>query len=69
VIAERHGVSAGIEQFLIDAFSDSETAGRILAVDDDEIERPVADHPGQMLGDCGTAGSADDVTDEKNPHL
>jgi len=49
VIAERDRIGAGIEQFLIDHFGDAETAGRILAIDDHEIERPVANHAGEKL--------------------
>ena len=48
------------------AFSDAETAGGILAIDDDEIERPVPDHAGQIFVDGGAAGSADDVADEED---
>ncbi len=66
VIAERDGVGAGIQQFLIDRLGDAETAGGIFAIDDDEIERPVADHARQISGDGGAAGPADDVTDEEN---
>ena len=66
MVAERDRVGAGIEQFLVDRFGDAEAAGGILAVDDDEIERPVTDHAGQMFGDGGAAGPADDVTDEEN---
>ena len=49
VVAERDRVGAGIEEFLVDRLGDAETAGGVLAIDDDEIERPVADHAGQML--------------------
>ena len=69
VIAERDRVGAGIEQFLIDRLGDAEPAGGILAIDDDEIERPVADHARQMFGDGGAAGPADDVTDEENTQV
>ena len=66
VIAERDRIGAGVEQVLIDRLGDAEPAGGILAIDDDEIERPVADHAGQMFGDGGAAGLADDVTDKEN---
>ena len=69
MIAERHRVGAGIDEFLIDRLGDAEAAGGVLAIDDDEIERPVADHAGQMLRDGGAPGPADDVADEKNAHL
>jgi hypothetical protein len=66
VIAERDRIGAGVDEFLIDRLGDAEAAGGVLAIDDDEIERPVADHAGQMLRDRGAAGPADHVTDEKN---
>jgi len=69
VIAERDGVGAGVEQFLIDRFRDAESAGRILAIDDDEIEPEVADHAGQMFGDGGAPGPADDVAHEENAQV
>ena len=49
VVAERDRVGAGIEEILIDRLGDAETAGGILAIDDDEIERPVPDHAGKMF--------------------
>ena len=69
VVAERDRVRAGIEQFLVDRLGDAEAAGGILAIDDDEIERPVTDHAGQMFGDGGAAGLADDVTDEEDTQI
>ena len=66
VVAERDRIRAGIEQFLVDRLGDAEAAGGILAIDDDEIERPVADHAGKMFDDGGAAGLADDVTDEED---
>ena len=43
MIAERDGVGAGVDQLAIDRLGDAEAAGGVLAVDDDEIELPVAD--------------------------
>ena len=70
VVAERDRVGAGVEQFLVDRLGDAEAAGRVLAVDDDEIERPVADHARQMFGDGIAPGPADDVAHKQNtqPH-
>jgi hypothetical protein len=64
MVAERDRVGAGVDQFLVDRFGDAEAAGGVLAIDDDEIERPVADQPRQMLRDGGAPGPADHVTDE-----
>ena len=69
MVAERDGVGAGIEEFLVDRLGDAEAAGGVLAIDDDEIERPVADHAGQMLRNGGAPGPADHVADEKNTQI
>ena len=66
MVAERDGIGAGVEEFLIDRLGDAKSAGGILAVDDDEIERPVPDHTGQIFRDRGAACPADHVTDEEN---
>ena len=39
VVAERHHVGAGLQDLLEDGLGDAEAAGRVLAVDGDEIER------------------------------
>src|SRR4051794_29123293 len=69
VIAERHRVGASIEKLLIDRFGDTEAAGGILAVDDDEIERPVLDHARQIFGDRRAPGATDDITHKENAQL
>ena len=47
MVAERDGIGAGVDQVLIDRLGDAEAAGGVLAVDDDEIELPVAISPGR----------------------
>ena len=69
VIAERDGVGAGVDQFVVDRLGDAEAAGGVLAVDDDEIELPLRDQAGQLVGDAGAPGAADHVADEENAHL
>ena len=49
MIAERDGVGAGIDQFVVDRFGDAEAAGGVLAVDHDEVELPIGDQPRQPL--------------------
>jgi hypothetical protein len=49
VVAERDRVGTGIQQLLVDRLGDAETAGGILTIDDDEVERPVPDHAGKMV--------------------
>src|ERR1700730_15558715 len=66
MVAEGDGIGAGIDEFLVDLLRDPKTAGGVLAIDDHEIERPVADHAGQMFRDGGATGPADHVADEKN---
>src|ERR1700689_3993381 len=69
MIAERYRVGAGVDEFLVDRLRDAEAAGRVLAVDDHEIEAEVADQAGQMFRDGGAPGPADHVTDEENAQL
>ena len=66
MIAERDGIGAGVEEFLIDRLGDAETTGGILAIDDDEVESPVPDHTGQIFRDRGAACPADHVANEEN---
>src|SRR6185312_3772294 len=66
VVAERHRVGASVEEFLVDRLGNAEAAGRILAVDDDEIEPPVLDERRQVFVDRGASGFADDIADEEN---
>ena len=68
MIAERDGVGAGFDQFVIDRLGDAEAAGGVLAVDHDEIELPVANEAGQALGDDGPPTATDDIADEQNAH-
>ena len=49
VVAERHRVGAGVEEIVVDRLGNAEAPGGVLAVDDDEVEAPVADQDGQMF--------------------
>src|SRR5258705_11625559 len=68
MIAASDHVGAGVGELVIDRFRDAEAAGRVLAVDGDEIELPVADQPGQALLHDRAPAAPDDVTDEKDTH-
>jgi hypothetical protein len=68
MIAERDRVRAGIDEFLIDRLSDSKTARRVLAIDDHEVELPVAHQGGQTLVDHAASAAAHDIADEQNSH-
>ena len=66
MVAERHHVDAGIDEFAEDGFGDAEAAGGIFAVQHHQIERPVGDQAGQPLMDDGAPGAADHVADKQN---
>ncbi len=68
MVAERHDVGAGGQQLLQDRLGDAEAAGRVLAVDGDEIERVAGAQPGQLLDHGVAAGAADDVAEEQQTH-
>ena len=68
VIARRHHVGAGIEQLGQDRLGDAETAGRVLAVHHDEIERVALAQLGQMLDHGDASGSADHVSKKQHAH-
>ena len=68
VVAERDAIDPGVEEFLRDGLGDAETAGGVLAIGDDEIERQIPPQDGDMFGDGGAAGAADDVADEQKTH-
>ena len=69
MVAERDRVGTGVDEVVVDRLGDAETAGGVLAIDDDEIERPVADQAREVLENRGAAGLADDVADEKDTQL
>ena len=46
----------------------AEATGRILAVDDDQVELPVGDQPRQAFAHNSAARAANDVADEENAH-
>src|SRR6478672_6841117 len=68
MIAERHTIGAGIYEIVTDRLGDAETAGGILAVDDDEMQRPVAAKPRQMFEHACAAGATDNITNEEKTH-
>ncbi|MCY1300295.1 hypothetical protein D9M70_498560 [compost metagenome] len=68
VIAGRHHVGAGVDRLEKDVFGDAETAGRILAVDDDEIELEVTNQSWKPLPDRRTARLAHHISQKQKPH-
>src|SRR4029453_15951665 len=53
-------------ELVIDRLGDAEAARSVLAVDDDQIELPVALGGGQMLGDGVAARAPHDIAHEEN---
>ena len=68
VVAERDHIGARRQQLVADRLGDAEAAGRVLAVDDDEIELPGVAQAGQAVRDRVAAGAADDVAEEEKTH-
>ena len=68
MIAAGNDVDAGIDEFLVDRFGDTEAAGGVLAIDGDEIEPPVPHQPGQPLEQGDAPAAAHDVADEEDAH-
>src|SRR5207344_1529777 len=68
MVAQRDGICAGIDEFVVDDLGDAETAGRIFAVDHDQIELPSGDEAREPLDHNGASGAANDIADEKDTH-
>ncbi len=68
MIAERDRVRAGIQKLLEDVLGDAEAAGRVLAIDDDEVELVALSERRQHFDDGLAAGASDHVSEEKKPH-
>ena len=68
MIAAGDDVGAGIDHLVVDRLGDAEAAGRVLAVDDDAIELPVAPQAGQPLGHGRAPGPPHHIADEKKTH-
>ena len=58
MIAAGDDVGAGVDHLVVDRLGDAEAAGRVLAVDDDAIELPVALEARQALGHGRAARTA-----------
>ena len=66
MIAERDRVGAGIDEFVENRLGDAEAAGRVLAVEHDQIELPLGDQGRQPFAHDRAPGAADHVADEEN---
>ncbi len=65
MVAGGDHVGAGLERGAEDVVGDAEAAGRVLAVDDDEIEPEIRNQPGQLPPRGGAAGAAYEVAEEE----
>jgi hypothetical protein len=68
MVARRHHVGAGIDRLEKNVFRDAETAGRVLPVDDDEVQLEVADQSRQALPDGRPSGLAHHVAQKEKTH-
>ena len=68
VVAERDGVGAGLDQLLDDGLGDAEAAGRVLAIDDDEIQLVTRAKLRQRVEHRLAARPADDIAKKKESH-
>ena len=68
MVAEGDAVGAGLEQQRGVRAAQPHAAGGVLAVDHDEVERPVAPQARQVLGSGGAAAAAHDVAEKEKLH-
>ena len=68
MIAGGHDIGAGRDRLAKDLFGDAEAAGRVLAVDDHEIQPEVGDQARQPFPDRRAACLAHHVAKKKKPH-
>ena len=62
-------VGAQVEEFFGDGGGDAESAGRVFAVDDEEVYGVSFKDVGEVLAYDVAAGRSEDVADEENVHL
>ena len=68
VVAGGDDVGPGVVEFLANFGRDAEAMGRVLAVDDDEIEVQPITQPGQLFLDHGAAGPPYHVAAKQHSH-
>jgi hypothetical protein len=62
-------VGSEVEEFFGDGGGDAETAGGVLAVDDEEVDGVGFHDVGEVFADDVAAGGAKDVADEEDIHF
>jgi hypothetical protein len=68
VIAGGNDVGAEVEELFCDGGRDAEAAGRVFAVDDEEIDGVGFKDVGEMFADDVAAGGAKDIADKEDIH-
>ena len=68
VVAGGDDAGAGVEDVAGRALGDPHAAGRVLAVDDDQVGRVLLAQRRHRLAQPAPPGAADDVADEEDPH-
>jgi hypothetical protein len=66
VVAERERVRSGREQLLGELRRDPGSVGRVLAVDDADVDVELVAQPGQPFLDGPPAGAPEDVAEEED---
>ena len=68
VVAGGQDVDAGVVELTAEALGQAKSAGRILRVDDNEVDRELLPQCRHMLLDRVAAGAADHVSAKQNDH-
>src|SRR5262249_20777927 len=68
MVAAGDDVGAGVDELPIDRLGDAEAARRVLPVDGDKVELPVANEARQPVEHDRAPAAADDVSDEEDAH-
>ena len=68
VVAERDDIGAGIDQLVEDLLGDAKAAGRVLAIDDEEIELVAGAQLGDRVVGSLAARLADDISEKQQTH-
>jgi DNA-binding IscR family transcriptional regulator len=69
VVAGGDDVGSEVEEFFGDGGGDAETAGGVLAVDDEEVDGVGFHDVGEVFADDVAAGGAKDIADEEDIHF
>src|SRR5262249_36418862 len=68
MVAAGDDVGAGVDELAVDCLGDAEAAGRVLPVDGDEVELPIANEAWQPVQHDRAPAAAYNVSDEEDEH-